>query len=47
MKLIFLLLLIWCVKYIVDRFKNKKEDIGIDNTIIIGVIALLLMIIFI
>ena len=27
--------------------KNKKEDIGIDNTIIIGVIALLLMIIFI
>jgi hypothetical protein len=47
MKLIFLLLLIWCVKYIVDRFKNKKEDIGIDNTIIIGASVLLLMIIFI
>ena len=47
MKIIFLLLLIWCVKYIIDRFKNKKKDIGIDNIIIIGAIALLLMIIFI
>ena len=47
MKLILLLLLIWCVKYIIDRFKNKKEDIGIDNAIIIGASVLLLMIIFI
>ena len=46
MKLIFLLLLIWCVKYIVDRFKDKREDIGIDNATIIAIVGLILMIIF-
>lgn len=45
MKILYLLLLLYCIKYIDDRFKNKKEDIGIDNATIIGAIGLLLLII--
>ena len=45
MKIVYLLLLIYCIKYIDDRFKDKREDIGIDNATIICIIGLILMII--
>lgn len=46
MKIVYLLLLIYCIKYIDDRFKDKRENIGIDNATIISVVGLILMIIF-
>lgn len=46
-KIICLFLLIYSIKYIVDRFKGKKENIGLDNTYIICCIGLILVIIFI
>ena len=46
MKIVYLLLLVYCIKYIDDRFKDKKEDIGIDNATIIGIVGLILLIIF-
>ena len=45
-KLFCLLLLIYSIKYIVDRYKGKKENIGLDNTYIIGIIGLIIIIIF-
>lgn len=44
-KIIALLALLYCIKYICDRFSNKKEDIGLDNTIIILGIALIIYLI--
>lgn len=46
MEIVYLLLLIYCIKYIDDRFKDKRENIGIDNATIIGIVGLILMIIF-
>ena len=46
-KIINLLALVYCIKYIYDRFNNKKEDIGLDNTIIILGIALIMYLIFV
>ena len=46
LKVISLVLLIWCVKYVIDIFNNKKENIGIDNAVILGIIGLFLIIIF-
>ena len=46
-KIICILLLIYSIKYVVDRIKGKKENIGLDNTYIINIIALILIIIFI
>lgn len=34
-KMIDLLALLYCIKYIYDRFNNKKENIGLDNATII------------
>jgi len=44
-KILCMLLLIYCINYIVDRFKNKRDNIGLDNTMIICAIALILIII--
>ena len=44
-KILCMLLLVYCINYIVDRFKNKKQDIGLDNTMVICAIALILIII--
>ena len=46
-KIICILLLAYSIKYIVDRVKGKRENIGLDNTYIIGIIGLILVIIFI
>jgi len=45
-KIVCFFLLIYSIKYIVDRFKNKRENIGLDNAYIIGIIGLILVIIF-
>jgi hypothetical protein len=45
-KIITLLALLYCIKYIYDRFNNKKENIGLDNTVIISVIGLIIYLIF-
>lgn len=45
-KIVCLLCLIYCVKYIIDRLKGKREDIGLDNTFILCSIGLILSIIF-
>nr|DAW91301.1 MAG TPA: FeoB-associated Cys-rich membrane protein [Bacteriophage sp.] len=45
-KIIGLLALLYCIKYIYDRFNNKKEDIGLDNTIIMLGICLIMELIF-
>lgn len=42
-----LLALVYCIKYITDRFNDKREDIGLDNTAIILSIALIVFIIFV
>lgn len=44
-KILCMLLLIYCINYIVDRIKEKREDIGLDNTMIICAIGLILIII--
>ena len=46
MKIMHLLILIYCIKYIDDRFKDKRENIGIDNATIISIVGLILIIIF-
>lgn len=46
-KIICILLLIYSIKYIADRFKGKKENIGLDNAYIICIIGLILAIVFI
>ena len=45
-KIIALLALLYCIKYIYDRFNNKKEDIGLDNTIIMLGVGLIICLIF-
>lgn len=46
-KIINLLALAYCIKYIVDRFNNKKENIGLDNIIIYLGIVLIMILIFV
>lgn len=45
-KIIVLLALLYCIKYIYDRFNNKKENIGLDNATIILGIDLIICLIF-
>ena len=45
-KVICLLFLIYSIKYIYDRIKGKEQNIGLDNTYIYCIIALILIIIF-
>ena len=45
-KIILLVLLIYCIKYLFDRYNYKKENIGLDNTYIICSICLILILIF-
>ena len=46
-KIIALLALVYCIKYIIDRFNDKKENIGLDNTTIMLGIGLIVFIIFV
>lgn len=46
-KAIALLALAYCIKYIVDRFNNKKANIGLDNTMVILGIDLIIFLIFV
>ena len=45
-KIIALLALLYCTKYIYDRFNNKKENIGLDNATIILGIGFIIFLIF-
>lgn len=45
-KIIALLALLYCIKYIYDRFNNKRENIGLDNATIMLGIGLIIYLIF-
>lgn len=46
-KIMDLLALAYCIKYIVDRLNNKKPEIGLDNTMVILGIGLIMSLIFV
>lgn len=45
-KAICLLFLFYSINYIYNRINDKEQDIGLDNTYILCIIALTLIIIF-
>ncbi len=44
LKIICFIAIMPCIKYIIDRLTNKKEDIGLDNTYIMCLIGLIIFI---
>lgn len=46
-KIITLLALLYCIKYIYDRVNDKIEDLGLDALVTFLTIALIMLLIFV